>query len=81
MPMDIEQVFAAEVFNAASQATTLQQQGIGSSASDFIDMALCDLWQMAPSQAQAIAETYVFWDEQGRPWPRPAASGNVLSLR
>jgi hypothetical protein len=33
MRMDIEQVFAAQVFGAESQATVSQQQGIGSSAS------------------------------------------------
>ena len=53
--MDFEQVFAAEVFSSATQATILQQRGIGSSASDFVELALMDLWQMAPLQAQVIA--------------------------
>ena len=73
--MDFEQVFAAEVFSSATQATILQQRGIGSSASDFVEVALMALWQMAPLQAQVIADRYVFWDSNGKTWARPVRLG------
>src|SRR5712664_2790558 len=79
--MDFEEVFAAEVFRSATQATILLQRGIGSSASDFVELALMDLWQMSPLQAQVIADRYVFWDANSKPWERPVASRNVVSLR
>jgi hypothetical protein len=85
--MNIEQVFAAEVFSAEKEAAEARKQGIPQTASDVIGGALADLWPMGYAlgyrrdDIQAIADRYVFWDKQERPWPRPAATDNVVTLK
>ncbi len=80
--MDFEQIFAAAVFSAEKEAAEACI-----TASDVIEEARSDLWAMGRAHGlerddiQAIADRYVFWDEQDRPWPRKDIDwGNVVAL-
>ena len=68
--MDIEQIFAAEVFSARGKPN----------ASDIVAGALCDLWQFDYGTAKKVAPKYTYWigDE---PFPRDDIDwGNVVAL-
>src|SRR5689334_14301731 len=64
-PMDIERLFAAQVFAART--------------SDEIDLALIDLWDFAPALAGEISRRYVEWDANDGPRKRSSAGENVVS--
>jgi hypothetical protein len=85
--MDIEQIFAAAVFSAEKEAAEARKEGIPYTASDVIEEARSDLWSVGYAQGhkrddiQAIADRYVVWDEQDRPWPRKDIDlGNVVPI-
>lgn len=67
---DLENSFAARVFTAEREAGIARKHGLGASSSDFIECALCELWERAPESAQSIADRYIYWDVSGRPHRR-----------
>ena len=80
--MNIEQRFAAQVFNAKCQAAIARQCGTPDGSSDLIIMALAELWQFAPFAANEIADHWVTWDPDGRPRPSESAfDGKIVALR
>ena len=78
--MDIEQSFAAEVFNAEHEAKLATAHGYPTTAAEQIEGALADLWQYEPAGAQAIAARYVEWVD-GVPRARAFERGKVVALR
>jgi hypothetical protein len=84
--MDIKQMFAAEVFSAERNATASTAAGLPQTTSDQVDIALCNLWTHLTAEGcpraeiQAVADKYVFWDENDQPWPRAVDPGNVTLL-
>jgi hypothetical protein len=80
--MDIEQIFAAEVFGAESQAADLRKHGIPQTASDVISGALADLWQFDNTRADSISKRYVYYDADDKPQRRTDTDwGNIVALR
>jgi hypothetical protein len=79
--MNIEQIFAADVFNAPRVAAEARKRGYPQTVSDVVDGALCDLWQYDRARAQAIANKWVYYDADGNPWPRKDIDwGNVAPI-
>jgi hypothetical protein len=79
--MDIESIFAAEIFNAPKEAALAQKHGFPSTVSDVVAGALADLWHYDNTRAQAIADKYVWYDADDNPWPRDDIDwGNVVAL-
>lgn len=77
--MDIEQIFAAEIFSAERNAKIHTAHGFAQTAADQIEGALADLWQYEPERAQAIADKYV---ERVDGVPRVREfGGDVVALR
>lgn len=77
--MDIESIFAAEVFNAARNAKIATTHGCPQTEADQIEGALINLWQYDRVSAQAIADKYVELVD-GVPRAR-AFGGDVTPLR
>ena len=74
--MDIEQVFAAEVFNAQRKAAEYKQAGISQTVSDIVSIALTDIWafyaagHFSRDYIGAIVDKYVRYDDTDEPRPR-----------
>ncbi|WP_439925574.1 hypothetical protein [Nitrobacter sp. JJSN] len=86
--MDIEQIFAAEVFNAPRTAANACKAGMPQTVPDIIGMALTDIWafysagHFSREHISAIVDKYVAYDANDEPWPRDdLAWGNVVPLR
>lgn len=84
--MNIEQTFAAEVFNAAGDAAVCRKHGRSYSVSDAVHAALVTLWKcgrdmgFSRSQLDGIANRYVIWGANDQPSPRVFA-GNIVRFR
>lgn len=71
--MDIENIFAAEVFNARRTAA---EAGSTQTVTDLVSMALSDLCafytagHISRERFDAIASKYVRYDADDEPWPR-----------
>ncbi len=85
--MDIEQSFAAAVFNARRQAAEYGKSGVYQTVPDIIGMALTDIWafytagRFGREHITAIVDKYVRYDAKDDPWPRDDADwGNVVRL-
>jgi hypothetical protein len=79
--MNIEQIFAAEVFGAEKEAAEARKQGIPQTASDVIDMALSDLWQFDNTRADRISKKYVCFEADDKPQRRTDIDwGNVVPI-
>lgn len=74
--MDIEQIFAAEVFNAKRTAAEYEKSGVHQTVPDIISMALTDIWafysagHFSRDHIDSIVEKYVRYDADDQPWPR-----------
>ena len=80
--MNIEQRFAAQVFNAKCQAAIARRCGTPDGSSELIIMALAELWQFAPLAANEIADHWVTWGPDGRPRPLESAfDRKIVALR
>jgi hypothetical protein len=85
--MDIERLFAAAVFNAERDAAKAGKHGHQTMASDLVTAALIDLWGrgaadgLTSKQLDEIADRYVVYDPDGKPWPKPFDRDNVVALR
>jgi hypothetical protein len=77
---DIEQVFAAHVFNAERNAAAVRATGWRQTAADQVACALAELWQKAPDRAAEISGRYVVYDNAGNAWPRNCDRGNIATL-
>ena len=79
--MTIEQRIAVQVFDAKCRALPARDGGKPEDASEVVIHALAELWQFAPYAANEIADHWVIWDIDGRPWPRESAFGeNVVRM-
>lgn len=77
--MNIEQIFAAEVFSARRNAAITRKHGLQQTEADQIEGALADLWRHNPAHAQEIAERHVEWIDDV---PRARATGgDVVPIR
>ncbi len=86
--MDIENTFAAEVFNATRTAAACTAAGLPQSASDVIGGALSDIWafhtagHFSQDDIARIVDKYVRYDANDEPWPRDDIEWrNVVRLR
>jgi hypothetical protein len=86
--MDIENIFAAEVFNARRTVAEYAEAGVHQTVPDIVSMALTDLWafrtagHFSSDDIAAIVDKYVRYDVDDEPWPRDDVDwGNVLPLR
>jgi hypothetical protein len=77
---DIEQVFAAQVFNAERDAATARANGCAKTAADQVAAALFELWQKAPDRAAEMSGRYTIYDSAGNAWPRNFDRGNIAPL-
>ena len=74
--MDIELIFAAQVFNAEKSAADWRKHGIMQTTSDQVCAVYDDFWQCGiamgydPDELTKIANRYIEWDESDEPWPR-----------
>lgn len=86
--MDIENIFAAEVFNARRTAAEYEKSGVHQTVPDIVSMALTDIWafrtagHFSSDYIAAIVDKYVRYDGNDEPWPRDDVDwGNVVALR
>jgi hypothetical protein len=79
--MDIESIFAAEIFNAEKTAAEQRKYGFPCTTSDVIQTARSDLWMYDSSRAHDIETKYICWDADENPQKRTdIAWGNVVAF-
>ncbi|MGY3443272.1 hypothetical protein [Bradyrhizobium sp. USDA 4473] len=79
--MNAENNFAARLLDAGRLAAIARTCGLQADVSYYVDEALKELWRTrSPEEAKAIAERWVLWDANGRPWPRMPPLENVVSF-
>lgn len=85
--MDLENTFAANVFNAPRIAAEFAKAGIAQSVPDVISMALTDLWafrtagHFSSDYIATIVDKYVRYDANDEAWPRDDIDwGNMVAL-
>ncbi|MCA1398994.1 hypothetical protein [Bradyrhizobium sp. BRP56] len=79
--MNAENDFAARLIDAGRLATIARTCGLRADVSHYVNKALKELWQtQSPEEARKIAERWVFWDAEGKPWPCMPPLDNVVQF-
>ncbi|MVT70255.1 hypothetical protein GPL21_34825 [Bradyrhizobium pachyrhizi] len=79
--MNAENNFAARLIDARRLAEIARTCGLKADVSHYVNEALKELWQtQSPEEARKIAERWVLWDAEGRPWPRIPPLDNVVQF-
>ncbi|MGY3614163.1 hypothetical protein [Bradyrhizobium sp. USDA 10063] len=77
--MNAENNFAARLIDAGRLAAIARTCGLKADVSYYVNEALKELWRSrSPEEAKKIAERWVLWDAEGRPWPRMPPLENVV---
>ncbi|MGY3695874.1 hypothetical protein HAP41_0000007265 [Bradyrhizobium barranii subsp. apii] len=77
--MNAENNFAARLIDAGRLAAIARTCGLKADVSYYVNEALKELWRSrSPDEAKRIAERWVLWDAEGRPWPRLPSLKNVV---
>ncbi|MGY3131286.1 hypothetical protein ACVIHH_008154 [Bradyrhizobium sp. USDA 4518] len=80
--MNAENNFAARLLDAGRLAAIARTCGLKADVSYYVDEALKELWRTrSPEEAKAIAERWVLWDANGKPWPRMPPLENVVPFK
>ncbi|WP_342723726.1 hypothetical protein AAFG07_32105 [Bradyrhizobium sp. B097] len=77
--MNAENNFAARLIDAGRLAAIARTSGVKADVSYYVNEALKELWRTgSPEEARRIAQRWVLWDAEGRPWPRIPPLENVV---